>query len=178
MITLTAIFLFAIFAFAWWNEAPRDAEESEARKDPKHPKFNVSLDHERGLIGRVAVCSLLFLSYGLAWHWLTMFTHPEKMWNFLWVIGAGWAVFTSSFRWRLNRLRGLDWRYVSPSNWYDWQFLALTGWKNRGYQAKDWDWYYANRLGWGRNEIHRSGTIAYTFEALVFTASILLAALA
>lgn len=42
-------------------------------------------------------------------------------------IGSG-ALFSMVFRYCLNRMRGLDWRYVSPSSWYDWQFIcAITG---------------------------------------------------
>jgi hypothetical protein len=53
-------------------------------------------------------------------------------------------LFSAVFRFRLNRLRGLDWRYVSASNIYDSVFI----WAARG-------------------RVHRAGTIAYITELVV-----------
>lgn len=80
------------------------------------------------------------------------------------------ALFSSVFRFTLNRLRGLDWRYVSPSSWYDWMWMGLS-WH------RHWRWGidYARRthatgyrmFGWYVNDIHRAGLLAYIAEAVV-----------
>ncbi len=82
----------------------------------------------------------------------------------------GWAWWTSIFRFTLNKLRELDWRYVSPSNVYDWQFIRTqTGWSRADCIAKP-DFYPCG--GEYTKAIHRAGLYAYTFEGLVFAASI------
>lgn len=43
------------------------------------------------------------------------------------VVGVAMAaLFSTTFRISLNWLRGLDWRYVSTSNWYDRQWISLA----------------------------------------------------
>ena len=53
-------------------------------------------------------------------HWLL-----AEDYRFLLLAPMGWAWWTSIFRFTLNKLRELDWRYVSASNWWRvWQFLC------------------------------------------------------
>jgi hypothetical protein len=51
-------------------------------------------------------------------------------------------LFSALFRFLLNTMRGRHWAYVSPSSWYDRQFIRLMK--------------------------SRAGTLAYIFEAVVF----------
>lgn len=80
------------------------------------------------------------------------------------------GLFSAVFRWRLNKLRGLDWRYVSPSSWYDWQFIRLThgGYDGQRDDAMEWHGRRYGLLMVYARDIHRAGTIAYIFEGLVF----------
>ena len=86
-----------------------------------------------------------------------------------WLSGTWWlafgmaGLFSAYFRWRLNTLRELDWRYVSPSSWYDWQFIRLTMGRYSREQALE-DWFI---LGLCQDAL-RAGTLAYIFEALLF----------
>ena len=61
-------------------------------------------------------------------------------------------LFSGVFRVFLNRLRGLDVRYISDSNEYDWLFIAMFSDYKAGH--------------------HRAGTIAYVFEALAYGAGL------
>lgn len=78
-------------------------------------------------------------------------------------VGIG-ALFSMVFRLTLNRLRGLDWRYVSPSSWYDWQFMRIVGYTER----EQWHLYgetYKTSY-YVRRATHRAGLLAYIVEAL------------
>ena len=95
------------------------------------------------------------------WYW---FNSP-------WYTVIGMAgLFSAFFRWRLNSLRGLDWRYVSPSSWYDWQFIRLThaGYDGQRDDAIEWHGIRYNNLQLYPNDIHRAGLIAYIVEVVVF----------
>lgn len=79
-------------------------------------------------------------------------------------------LFSAVFRYKLNKKRGLDWRYISPSSWYDWQFIRLTYAGCDGERDDAIEWHgrrYAELHIYGR-DIHRAGTMAYIFEAVVF----------
>ena len=78
-----------------------------------------------------------------------LFGHP-------WMVLGLWGLFSAVFRFALNRWRGLDWRYVSPSNWYDRTFMEFAG-----YWWSSWD-------GFDTNDVHRAGTIAYIVEVVAF----------
>ena len=80
----------------------------------------------------------------------------------------GWAVWTIYFRFGLNFLRGLDLRYLSPSSWYDWQFLRMTSFEQmqRGEWLDSWS-------VWSKTELaRRAGVYAYAFEVAVLLASL------
>ena len=166
----TAIFLLFIALFAI-SEAWRDGA-AIARHEP--------INHGKGLLFRLAICGIFF-GCASALHWLI--AHDFR---FLLFAPMGWAAFTMLFRFALNAERGLDWRYVSPSNWYDWAFLWLgsipgrgmyfgtvfsrrarlefvESWATIGYHAGFHPW-----VTWA----HRAGTLAYALELAVFLASI------
>ena len=83
-------------------------------------------------------------------------------------------LFSAVFRWRLNGLRRLDWRYVSPSNWFDWIWLMVTVAPGVSMLDKEnWTLYHgASYLKRERytKDVHRAGTMAYIFEAVCFVA--------
>lgn len=100
------------------------------------------------------------------------------------VLGACWLydawlmalplafLFSGVFRLCLNRLRGLDVRYVSPSNWYDRGFLWICGAFVYTDSAEDhMDWLGVSTEY--RHRVHRAGTIAYIFEAVAYVAGML-----
>jgi len=84
----------------------------------------------------------------------------------LW-IPAGWATWTAMFRLSLNKMRGLHWNYISPSNVYDSVFLRITWGKfpDRTELVEAWHVYMCAK------DSLRAGTLAYIFEALVFVAA-------
>ena len=104
-----------------------------------------------------------------------VFGHP-------WMLLGLWGLFSAVFRFALNRWRGLDWRYLSPSSWYDWTFIWIGSLPGRGfYVSALWDnearktieaqWgtvgYHA---GWEPyvRWAHRGGTLAYIVEVVAF----------
>jgi hypothetical protein len=95
-----------------------------------------------------------------------LFGHP-------WMVLGLWGLFSAVFRFALNRWRGKDWRYVSPSNWYDWQFIRHTiaaiplpqSWREEIESNHGFDYAYSPNY---RDEIHRAGTIAYAVEVVAF----------
>jgi hypothetical protein len=89
-------------------------------------------------------------------------------------------LFSAVFRYCLNRMRGLDWRYVSPSSWYDWQFIRHTlGWGNKmNYRDRVREFHginYFEPVGTPEYpvRIHRAGTIAYATEITITAACVL-----
>lgn len=92
-------------------------------------------------------------------------------------VGMG-ALFSMVFRFTLNKLRGLDWRYVSPSSWYD--FMLIWGcWYREGHARptprlrRTAQIYHRNLypevdfLNLYREAVHRAGLLAYIVEGLV-----------
>lgn len=71
-------------------------------------------------------------------------------WRTLLWLPAAWGLFTPAFRWILNRKRGLNPWYLSWSNRYDGFWLSA----------------FVN--------LRRAGAAAYTLEAVVFLASLIL----
>ena len=88
-------------------------------------------------------------------------------------IGSG-ASFSMVFRYCLNRMRGLDWRYVSPSSWYDWQFIRHSldwinkgsGYRGRVLEEHQSSYFSGNFPAYVRC-IHRAGLVAYVLELVV-----------
>lgn len=99
----------------------------------------------------------------------------ESQWPHVALTGLAMApLFSGVFRIALNKLRGLDWRYVSPSNWYDWQFIRHTlGWINkRNYRNRVNEVHAIGMHDAGTPDypirIYRAGLLAYAFELLMF----------
>lgn len=142
---------------------------------------NHHIDHGRALKIRVLVLGLIFLAA------FAVYSCKSLWWHGLLLLPIGWAWWTMLFRFSLNRMRGLDWRYVSPSNntdlwWMSVSWLTISSkWvppfgSMRIYGSRD---YYHNpqtngslRIGveWKRMA-HRAGAIEYAFELAVFAGS-------
>lgn len=120
------------------------------------------IDHASELRERVILC----LAGGLFIAGLSR----NMEWRTLLWLPAAWGLFTPAFRWMLNRARKLDWRYVSPSNWYDTQFIGMTDALSAPFGH---DYGYAVSKPYQRM-IHRAGTIAYAFELTILLASLIL----
>ena len=130
---IPAVFLFTLGVIAF----------SESCHHFKDIERHRPINHGYALAFRLAIGYWMFAVLSVT-HWLL-----AEDYRFLLLAPMGWAWWTSIFRFTLNNLRELDWRYVSPSNWYDWQFLSRLGCNTR-----------------------RAGLYAYAFEALVFSVSI------
>ena len=75
-------------------------------------------------------------------------------------------LFSAVFRWRLNALRGKDWRYMAPwSSVYDMCLFALA---NQWIPPKPY--LSLMRTAYSVKLIHRAGTLAYIFEGACFVA--------
>ena len=72
------------------------------------------------------------------------------------------------FRARLNDLRDLPVWYISPSNWYDWQFLRLT-W--RPYDRANLHAAWAKE--WNAPQTLDAGALAYTAEVMVVVCTVI-----
>ena len=103
------------------------------------------------------------------------------------LLGFGAFAFSAWFRESLNKRRGLDWRYMSPSAWYDYGFLMLTGaweWKQPRWTWSNWQGFMRH-AHWSNYEfnppyvlqVHRAGTIAYITEMTITAACIVWVAL-
>ena len=148
MITLP-ILIVCIVLFAW-KEALDDARAiAESNKTGKPFTHD---DPDRYIVAGV----FTLIMAGFAQTWWALLYFPIT-----------WAVFTISFRFLLNRKRCMDWRYISPSNVYDWRFLWLCGFRGRASQVEHWNRSYRTYHGWWPKQVHRAGTIAYATEALL-----------
>jgi hypothetical protein len=111
--------------------------------------------------GRYIVCAV----------WALVLAAFAQTWWALLYFPITWAVFTISFRFLLNRKRGMDWRYISPSNGYDWFWMRATS-PNRfvnGLREKvktHFAHHYENTPAFRKGH-HRAGAFAYAFEALL-----------
>lgn len=96
-------------------------------------------------------------------------------WTLPCLLCAGAFLFSVVFRYRLNTLRGMDWRYVSPSNAYDRLFLGIANrvvfgwWAKREELEQDGPLYRQGRPKF-RHYVHLAGKLAYLSETL-FAAS-------
>lgn len=142
---------------------------SEWHTDYQTIKLGIDVDHDKGLARRVRLGAIGWLFFSLV---LSLakgeIYHPPLLW-----IPAGWALWTMLFRFLLNKSRDKDWRYVSPSNWYDWQFLKRTWFTINGYitTQKHAIVYHGKVYGSGpfyTKAVHRAGLLAYIFEGLAF----------
>lgn len=148
----------------------------KARVDAASIARNEPIDH-----GKELADWAIWVALGYAAGGIFTAVHDKDPRGFYLYLPLAWSAFTPSFRWLLNRKRRLDWRYVSPSSAYDRAFL--------GYGPRSmsfWDMTAANSSHAGlygksngyTREVHRAGTLAYAFEALVFTASLVLITIA
>ncbi len=161
-LTIALFILFAGYAIC---EGFDDAWEAD---NDKH------IDHGDRLAWRMFWDALLLVAYCFA---------AERFaawWISIPATTAMWAWWTMIFRLTMNLSRKRpkrDWRYVSPSNWYDWQFIRHTiaalplphSFREEVNSNHRFD--YNNSPNY-RSEIHRAGTIAYIFEACVLAASV------
>ena len=103
---------------------------------------------------------------------VTLAAMPFGWGALLTTIAAGF-MFSALFRFLLNTMRGRHWAYVSPSSWYDWQFLKRIWFTVDGYVTTQMHAViYHNKVypngPFYLSANHRAGTLAYIFEAVVF----------
>lgn len=142
---------------------------SEWHTDYQTIKLGIDVDHAKGLARRVRLGAI-------GWVIMTMCACLSTLtvyWAALLWIPAGWALWTMLFRFLLNKSRGLDWRYVSPSNWFDWQFLKRIWFTVDGHSTtrKHAIVYHGKVYKSGpfyTKAVHRAGLLAYIFEAVIF----------
>ena len=142
---------------------------SEWHTDYQTIKLGIDVDHDKGLARRVRLGAIGWVVMSLCACLSTLTVY----WSALLWIPSGWALWTILFRLMLNKSRGLDWRYVSPSNWFDWQFLKRTWFTINGYitTQKHAIVYHGKVYGSGpfyTKAVHRAGLLAYIFEGLAF----------
>ncbi len=125
--------------------------------------MNKPVKHVQQWLLRASVVTLLCVVVGMPW------------------LAIGLAgLFSAVFRYALNRLRGLSPWYVSPSNWYDWQFIKRTRWftldlvKQPRTQAMMYHQVAYNDAPYYVTSIHRAGRIAYAVELLAFVTVLLM----
>ena len=176
--TLIAIAVFVVFA---QNEALGDRRGKP--NDQHAPDWQERAAFALFVAG---VLTLMHQFYLVAYHDAAI-EFGAMGWRFLGLCLIAYGAFTPVFRWRLNRLRGMDARYVSPSSAYDTVFMRLVFRKenkhdapsvfrahDRIYNKPDWNtevvrpnranlWINGN---WYRDHIHRAGTWAYITEGL------------
>lgn len=93
-------------------------------------------------------------------------------WTLLPLLVLGAFLFSAVFRARLNKLRGLDWRYVAPwSNYYDRVFYAVACFM----EHRTWWWsgprwpdlarfYHQENYKLTVDKVHEAGRLAYITE--------------
>jgi hypothetical protein len=145
-----------------------------------------SLDHapmwrfRAGFVGALALGLWLLANHEAPQHWSVMLP----------LLGFGAFAFSAWFRYRLNKRRGKDWRYIAPwSNVYDcfwmtftmhveskvwqpWRFAWPSGWQLDAFKA-----FYVENSPRMRDTIHRAGLYAYITEITITAACILWVAL-
>ena len=172
MIAIPFALLLIAAAIAWFVEAPREAKliaQNMGGDDLDHSE----LMWRRLLsIGSLALLAWYLGSIGQSWQnslW------PELRWM-LACCAIAWASFNITHRFRLNALRKMDWRYVSPGNWTD--RLCMLPLVTAGVamlDAENWTLYHrASYLKVDRytRDVHRGGLVSYIAIALVLAASI------
>lgn len=180
MITAFAYLAFAAIVLAFAEQCSKwDAEEIAYRIE----HGGESLDHapmwgfRAGVVAALAVVAWLLANHEASQHWSVVLP----------LLGFGAFAFSALFRYRLNKRRGLDWRYMSPSAWYDYGFLMLTGaweWKHPRWTWRNWRGFMEH-THWTNyaleptylSQVHRAGTIAYITELTITAACIMWVAL-
>jgi len=152
--SLTFIILFAIW---------------EAYEDQRDIKRGKDIDHAASWGYRAVVtCGVLLVIWYVSGASFLRFTIS---------LAACAPIFSAVFRFALNKWRGKDWRYVSPSNWYDWVFIYLSF--GAAFNSREaWDEHHGFDYEHSpeyRHDIHGAGLLAYIFE-LVLSVGLIVAA--
>lgn len=145
--------LFTILHALLW--ASKDAGDIRAGKSIRH---GVRLAMRAGI--EVVVSAVVVYVYGRIW--------PAA----LLTIACG-LLFSAVFRFAINTMRGRDWRYISPSSWYD-RFWLSTQDSDNWLMTDESHARFLAHNGPYVGEVHRAGLIAYCFEALMFALLIFL----
>lgn len=167
---MTYLSLSLFLAALWWfafREASNDADTIAKDRAVYHIP---SWFRRAALMMSLMVTSTCFIDLDLT-----------SLLGFLLMSAGG---FSALFRAKLNSLRGKDWRYVSPSNWYDYTYLMATGawcWKPKRWTWRNW-WAFMRaqhptlmdlRASY-MPQVHRAGTLAYIAEAIAFAGGLYL----
>lgn len=143
---MTYRIIFTIIHALLW--AAKDAGDIKAGKDIKHGKRWI-------MRAAIEIVASVAFACGIG-------DRPIDFHLVLLTIACGF-LFSAVFRFSLNTMRGMHWNYLSPSSWYDWQFIRWTMRPiDREELVEGWHVYMA-AMG-----SLRAGTIAYTFELLAF----------
>jgi hypothetical protein len=161
--TILTIVLFILFAVYAICEGFDDAWEAD---------YDKHIDHGEQLAWRMFFGSIFLVAYSFA------VERFAAWWLFIPASTAMLAWWAMIFRLTMNLSRKRpkrDWRYVSPSNWYDRLWISMT-WDRRMVGTSHWDELYHTDLSSMpkpvQAAIHCAGTIAYIFEACILAASV------
>lgn len=172
--TIATLCMAVCGAVCGYFEAQEDADTIAAHKPINYFQSNAE---RLGLLA-VSLCAIIIVC---------LLTVPVGWWDVVKLVAAWPAAFTIVFRYRLNTLRGLDWRYISPSNRYDWFFFWLGSIPGRGlywWTIFDPEVRKIMNRQWGTigyhaawppyvKWAHRGGTLAYVTEAAILLAALL-----
>ncbi len=141
----------------------------QAWSDATDIALNNPINHTRAWLNRAGVT--LFVCVGFTW------ASAEPWWKAV-VLAVGCAaLFSCVFRTTLNLMRKKDWRYLGYGAAYDSWWMKVTNVNYYGYitpytEEKRFNQFYEKVVIF-RDKVHRAGTIATIFEALVLCASAL-----
>lgn len=161
MIPILSCLLVLIVAYLFAQE--------EAKQDAWYIRKGWRIDHVQAWCFRASVMATVV---GL----LVTVVGP---WHAIHLLGISGFAFSAFFRYGLNASRGKDWRYIGPwSSAYDSLFYRLYVCGYALFRLGFWIWPNDDMIDtaqWGyrlgstatTQDIHRSGLLAYTVEALI-----------
>lgn len=138
----------------------------EAKIDAWLISLHMRIDHPKAWCFRVTVMALI----------VSLLTLVVELWQAVPLLAISGASFSASFRYRLNKMRGMHTCYISPwSNVYDGLFYRLYMWSYTLFRFGMWIWptndmLHVTMVGYTRGAtvsvqgIHRSGRLAYVSE--------------
>jgi len=129
----------------------------EARNDAQDIIDHKPIDHLVGWVTRAAF--MVFAVGGL--YGMGAITSG---WQVVAALIGSACAFSACFRWRLNKWRGVRAVYISPSSWYDWQFLRLFLPFDRTEAVEAWHIYMDSR------DARKAGMVAYMTEGTMVLA--------
>lgn len=143
---------------------------SEAHDDDLKIAAGQEIDHGAALLDRI-LTGLLISAVVIAFE-----THERGLWHGMLLLPIGWAWWTMLFRFSINRMRGLDWRYLGHrlvarsrnDSAYD-TFFHIVAQRLTELAQRLLERPRKRRIWIAPTE--RAGAIAYAFEASVFIAS-------